>query len=176
MYDLHLRELQLNDEESFLLAMDKSQSLYGPWMSAPLTHDEFVEFYNRYNQSNHKSFLLSNKSNEIIGVFNLSEIVRGIFQNAYLGFSAVIDFAGKGYMSRGLKLILDKVFMEMDLHRLEANIQPENIRSLNLVKNNGFSKEGFSKRYLKINGEWRDFERWAITYEDWQALKNKNHV
>ncbi len=60
-----------------------------------------------------------------------------------------------------------KAFEELGLHRLEANIQPDNLKSINLVKNNGFKKEGVSPRYLKINGEWRDHERWAITYEDW---------
>jgi RimJ/RimL family protein N-acetyltransferase len=171
MHELIIRELKLSDEVHFLSAMQRSQSLYDPWMKAPLTHDEFVEFYNRYNQSNHKSFLLLNESNEMLGIFNLSEIVRGIFQNAYLGFSVVSDFAEKGYMSRGLKLILEKIFTEMELHRLEANIQPTNLRSINLVKKNGFRMEGFSEKYLKINGEWRDFERWAITYEDWLELK-----
>ncbi len=76
----------------------------------------------------------------ITGVFNLSEIVRGYFQNAYLGFYAVADYAGKGYMSAGLKLVLQDAFENLKLHRLEANIQPGNIRSINLVKNNGFRK------------------------------------
>jgi len=168
---LLLRELKLEDEAAFLSAMLRSQPLYGPWMKTPTTQDDFIELYNRYHQSNHKSLLLCDESNQIIGVFNLSEIVRGVFQNAYLGFSVVIDYAGQGFMSRGLKMILQKVFIEMQLHRLEANIQPANMRSINLVKNNGFRNEGFSPRYLIINGEWRDFERWAITYEDWEVLQ-----
>ena len=94
--------------------------------------------------------------------------MRGLFQNAYLGFSVVIEYAGKGYMSIGLKLVLHKIFTELNLHRVEANIQPQNTKSINLVKANGFRKEGFSPRYLKINGNWRDFERWAIIYEDWE--------
>jgi RimJ/RimL family protein N-acetyltransferase len=166
-----IRELQLSDEAAFLSAMQRSKSLYDTWMSAPLTHDQFIEFFNRYNQINHKSFLLCNTDNDIMGVFNLSEIVRSVFQNAYLGFSAVIDYAGKGYMSVGLKILLKKVFTEMELHRLEANIQPGNINSINLVKANGFRKEGYSPHYLKINSEWRDFERWAITSEDWDVIK-----
>jgi len=172
MESITIRELQLTDEAAFLNAMQRSKSLYDPWMSAPYTHEQFVEFYHRYNQSNHKSYLAcTNDNNNIVGVFNLSEIVRGLFQNAYLGFSAVIDYAGKEYMSRGLKIVLEKVFFELELHRLEANIQPNNINSINLVKANGFRKEGYSPRYLKINNEWCDFERWAITYEDWDVIK-----
>ena len=106
----------------------------------------------------------------MICVFNISEIVRSSFQSAYLSFYATCRFAGKGYMSAGLKLVLKKIFNELKLHRIEANIQPDNFSSLRLVKNNGFKKEGFSPRYLKINGEWRDHERWAITYEDFLSL------
>jgi ribosomal-protein-alanine N-acetyltransferase len=73
-------------------------------------------------------------------------------------------------MNAGLRLILQTVFEDLKLHRLEANIQPENNRSIHLVKNNGFRKEGYSPRYLKINGVWRDHERWAMTFEDWQLF------
>ncbi len=162
---LHIRELKIEDKEEFIAAMQCSESLHHPWMIAPVTAAEFDSYHQRYQQPDHKSFLLCH-SNKIAGVFNLSQIVRGIFQNAYLGFSAVSDYAGKGYMSTGLKLVLNYVFNEMGLHRLEANIQPDNVPSLRLVKKNGFRYEGFSPRYLKINNEWRGHERWAITYED----------
>lgn len=72
-------------------------------------------------------------------------------------------------MSAGLKLVLKKVFNELQLHRLEANIQPENMTSIWLVKKNGFRYEGFSPRYLKINNIWCGHERWAMTVEDFIA-------
>ncbi|MGI0487716.1 GNAT family N-acetyltransferase [Pantanalinema rosaneae CENA516] len=53
------------------------------------------------------------------------------------------------------------------MHRVEANVQPQNRASIHLVERLGFTKEGFSRRYLKINEEWRDHERWALTVEDW---------
>ena len=168
MRNLILHQLELRDEEIFLEAMQQSQSFYGPWMYAPTTHDEFVDFYFCYNQTNQRCYLLLNKHNDLVGLFSLSEITRGIFQNAYLGFCANVNFAGLGLISAGLKLLFKEVFINLDLHRLEANIQPENSASLNLVKTNGFSYEGLSKRYLNVNGEWRDFQRWAITVEDWQ--------
>lgn len=65
-----------------------------------------------------------------------------------------------------MRLTVDYAFWTLGLH-LEANIQPENIASIKLVKRLGFTKEGFSRRYLKVNGEWRDHERWALTVEDW---------
>jgi len=169
---LTLREPIIQDKKNFLEAMNQSQFLHHPWVSAPKTSEEFEAYMQKYaeSQDRNKSFLLLNQSGSIAGVFNISEIVRGGFQSGYLGFYSVEGFAGKGAMSAGLKLVLKKAFEELGLHRLEANIQPDNFRSTNLVKNNGFKKEGFSSRYLKINGEWRDHERWAITYEDFLSL------
>ncbi len=166
MSSITIREPKPEDKEAFLQAMLCSQSLHHPWVKSPQTSQEFDNYILRLQQTNQKGFFLCDQSNNIVGVVNLNEIVRGFFQSAYLGFYAVADYAGQGYMSAGLKLILHNVFEEMKLHRLEANIQPENIRSINLVKNNGFRKEGYSPRYLKVNNEWRDHERWAITYED----------
>ena len=161
-----IRPLLLEDQNDFIVAMQRSQILHHPWVNPPKTPEEFREYFQRSQASNNKSFLACDSSGNITGVFNISEIVHGLFQSAYLGFYAVTDYAGQGCMSLGLKLALNKFFKEMNLHRLEANIQPENTRSINLVKNNGFKKEGYSPRYLKIEGEWRDHERWAITLED----------
>lgn len=171
-----LRAPVLQDKILFLEAMTQNQSLHHPWVSAPKTSEEFEIYIQKYSadQNQNKSFLLldlsENSAGNIAGVFNINEIVRGGFQSGYLGFYSVEGYAGKGMMSAGLKLVLKKAFEELGLHRLEANIQSDNFRSTNLVKNNGFKKEGFSPRYLKINGEWRDHERWAMTYEDWLAI------
>lgn len=161
-----IREPRIEDKEAFIDAMQRSQSLHHPWVKVPITSEEFAAYLQRYQQPNHKSFLVCNDEKMIVGVFNVSEIVRGLFQNAYLGFYVVADYAGKGYMSAGLKLVLDKIFNELKLHRIEANIQPENIKSKQLIQKNGFRYEGFSPHYLKINEEWRGHEHWAMTYED----------
>ena len=107
------------------------------------------------------------------GVFNFSEIVRGTFQSAYLGYYAFAPHAGDGYMSDGLRLALDSAFRTLKLHRVEANIQPGNVRSIALVRKAGFTREGFSRRYIKIAGRWRDHVRFALTIEDWRARTKK---
>ena len=99
---------------------------------------------------------------------NVNCIVRGLFQSAYLGYYVGAAFAGRGYMAEGLALVVRHAFSEMGLHRLEANIQPDNAASIALARRCGFRKEGFSPRYLRISGEWRDHERWALLADEEQ--------
>jgi ribosomal-protein-alanine N-acetyltransferase len=106
----------------------------------------------------------------IAGVFRLSQIFRQNFQSAYLGFYAMAPSAGRGYMAEGLQLVLRHAFLNLKLHRVEANVQPANHPSKRLVRRAGFRYEGFSSRYLKIGRRWRDHERWAMTVEDWRDL------
>jgi ribosomal-protein-alanine N-acetyltransferase len=101
----------------------------------------------------------------------LSQIFRKSFQNAYLGYMLGERFTRFGYMTEAVGLTLDYAFKDLDLHRVEANVQPSNLPSIRVLQRSGFSKEGFSRRYLKIGGRWRDHERWAIIAEDWNDRK-----
>ena len=105
------------------------------------------------------------------GVAELGQIVHGAFKNAYLGYYAGAPFAGRRYMTEGISLVLDHAFNRSRLHRVEANIQPDNVASIALVKRLGLTREGYSRRYLKISGRWRDHERWAMLAEDWRTLR-----
>lgn len=107
----------------------------------------------------------------IAGTINLSQIFRKAFQNAYLGYMLGAGFTGFGYMTESVALVLGFAFHDLKLHRVEANVQPTNLPSIRVLERNGFTKEGFSRRYLKIGGRWRDHERWAIIEEDWKARK-----
>ena len=93
-------------------------------------------------------------------------------QGAFLGYAGVPGMQGQGYMREAMALVLDRAFGELGLHRIEANVQPGNEASLALVRGAGFEREGFSPRYLKIGGRWRDHERWAIRDEIWHARKD----
>src|SRR5207237_4260491 len=89
-------------------------------------------------------------------------------QSAYLGYAVGKSFARQGYMREGIELVLRHAFLNLRLHRVEANIQPGNKASISLAQSAGFRREGFSPRYLKIGGRWRDHERWAILADDWR--------
>jgi ribosomal-protein-alanine N-acetyltransferase len=157
------------DAAEFTALMRESRRLHQPWSFPPVRDEEFVALVDRARADDFELFLLCGRGDgRIMGFFNLSQIFRGPFLNAYLGYAVGAAFAGAGYMSEGIELVLRHTFGPLGLHRLEANIQPGNERSIALAKRAGFRLEGFSPRYLKIDGKWRDHERWAILAEEWQ--------
>ncbi len=156
------------DWKELLSLHRKSKEFHYPWVFPPCTEDECKAYIKRCQNQNFEGLLICDAiTKNIIGVANLSQIFYGGFQNAYLGYYVDVDFAGQGFMLQGVRLAISHAFHNLGLHRVEANIQPENITSIHLVKRLGFTKEGFSRRYLKVNGEWRDCERWALTSENW---------
>ena len=107
----------------------------------------------------------------LLGHVEISQIARGNFQSAYLGYAIGAEHRGQGYMTEALQLALRHAFRTLRLHRIEANVEPDNEASHALVRRAGFAREGFSRRYLKIRGRWRDHERWALLAEDWQPIQ-----
>lgn len=158
-------------EAAFLDAVGRSRRLHHPWVSAPADSQAFRRFIDKPEGGREASFLVMTPGGEMAGVVNLNEIVRGVFKNAYLGYYAFSPLAGKGAMKAGLRAVIRRAFGPLGLHRLEANIQPKNFASIALVRRLGFRLEGFSPRYLKIGGRWRDHERWAITREDFRGMR-----
>jgi [ribosomal protein S5]-alanine N-acetyltransferase len=164
-----IKKTTAEDCQELISLHQKSKEFHFPWSFPPLTEKECKDYISRCQNKDFEGLLICHSNNKkIIGVANLSQIFYGGFQNAYLGYYVDVDFANKGFMSEGIRLVINHAFYTLGLHRIEANIQPQNIPSINLVKRLGFTKEGFSRRYLKINGEWRDHERWALTVEDWK--------
>jgi [ribosomal protein S5]-alanine N-acetyltransferase len=157
-----------SDQEEFLELMRASRSFHKPWASAPTDEDRFAAYLADARRPDFAAMLICRQSDAaIIGFFNLSQIVRRGLQSAYLGYAVGEPHAGQGYMREGLELVLRHAFTTLRLHRVEANIQPGNQASIALARGAGFRREGFSPRYLKIGGRWRDHERWAILVEEW---------
>ena len=133
-------------------------------MSLPATPDDFQAYIRRYEEPGEESLLICLRSTgAIAGKVNINSIIRGRFQCGSLGYNAFAPTAGHGYLTEGVGLAVRYAFGQLRLHRLEANIQPGNHRSLRLVQRLGFRREGYSPEMLFINGAWQDHERWAIT-------------
>ncbi|MGV9248105.1 GNAT family N-acetyltransferase [Streptomyces sp. NPDC003710] len=160
-----IRPVCVNDYEEITALTRDSAELHHPWIPRRDTSREaFDDFVARFAQPTHEGLVIClRQTDEIVGGVNINNIVRGSMQSGMLGYVAYASTAGRGYMSEGLRLVVQFAFTELGLHRLEANIQPTNTASLNLVKRLGFRREGYSPGFQRINGVWQDHERWALT-------------
>ena len=160
---IYLRRVARSDQHEFLASVRASRAVQRRWTRPPSTPQQFRAYEKRMRQPGNRGLLVCERgSGALVGVINLSNVVLGLFRSAYLGYYAFAGFERRGLMREGLKAVVQHAFKSMKLHRLEANIQPGNAASIALVRSCGFSKEGYSPRYLKIGGRWRDHERWAI--------------
>jgi len=160
---VYVRPVEARDRAEFLALVQQSRALHDPWIAPPLTPRAFDQYHARTHREDHEGLLVCRAgSDAIVGVINVNNIVRGTFLSASLGYYVGLPWAGRGFMTEGLELVKELMFRGLGLHRLEANIQPTNLPSINLVKRCGFRLEGISPGYLFIDGAWRDHERWAI--------------
>jgi [ribosomal protein S5]-alanine N-acetyltransferase len=169
---VHLRHPQADDFEE-LLARYRSSRKHLAGL-APVTYDraKFGQYLLSSEQESNANFVICRDiDGVIVGSIGLSQIFRKAFQNAYLGYQLFAGFTGEGYMTEAVATVLRYAFVEQKLHRIEANVQPQNQPSINVLKRCRFTKEGYSPKYLKIGGRWQDHERWAIIKEDWKAFK-----
>lgn len=163
-----IRPPTVADCPEFLAAVRRSRALHGSWITPRAkTPKEFATYLKRASAGRHYRFLIIHRdSGGIAGVISINDVIRGDFQSAAIGYYAFAPYAGRGLMRAGLLLVLKQAFQELKLHRLEANIQPDNRASIALVKKCGFVREGFSRRLIKVRGRWKDHERWAILTEN----------
>lgn len=107
---IKLRPLVQDDEDKFLKTMQKSKDFHYPFVTAPQTSEEFQDFFQKTQQYNRRCYLALKEDDDIVGVFNISEIVQSVFQSAYLGYFASVTYAGQGLMNQALKLALKEIF------------------------------------------------------------------
>ncbi len=166
--DVVLSPPSLADAAEFIEAAQASAPMQRPWVSAPDSPERFAAFLTRAGREDQASYLIRHRQcGALIGYVNINNIVRGALRSGYLGYAAFASHSGRGLMTAGLAAVISDAFTDLGLHRLEANIQPDNARSLALVRRLGFRQEGLSPRYLLVDGDWRDHERWAILAEHW---------
>lgn len=170
------------DVEAYARASERSRGRLSEWNPVdPYGLPSLIGAASRY----HRTLLLHARSPEgdhdLVGKVNLTNVVLGRAMTGTLGYDAFDPYAGRGLFGEGLRLVVDLAFTPaprgMGLHRLEANVQPGNVRSAAVLRRLGFRREGFSPAYLLMPGpaggagrdQWRDHDRYAVTAGEWPA-------
>lgn len=158
-----IRPVNGADQAAFVAAARTSRALHASWVAAPTDAAAFKRYIARFDGVTNFGFVVYLPSTgAVVGAINLTNVIFGLFRSGYLGYFAFAGYEGQGYMAHGLRAVVRHAFSDLKLHRLEANIQPMNLASIALVRACGFEQEGYSRKYLKIGGRWRDHERWAV--------------
>ena len=166
---VYLRKPARPDEREFTAAALRSRGLHDRWVHPATNASTFRRWMTRGERHDTEQFLVIDRTDDsMVGFINLNNVIRGNLSSAFLGYAAFVPHAGTGKMGDGLELVLSTAFTQLRLNRLEANIQPGNEPSKALVRRAGFRLEGYSPDYLRIDGVWRDHERWAILESEWR--------
>jgi ribosomal-protein-alanine N-acetyltransferase len=157
---VRLRVLERGDREEFIELAVASRQLHRPWTYPPERPEQFDDLYARSRREDCVCLLACLRDGgEIAGVLILSQMVRGAFQSAFLGYYASARYAGRGYMREAIGLVVDLAFGPLALHRLEANIQPGNAASIALARSAASTSDApsfaFTGSFCSMNATWR---------------------
>jgi ribosomal-protein-alanine N-acetyltransferase len=173
---LHLKSLEKNDSNIFYDFLMRNYDFFKPWSPRYVEDYRKKETHNakmdnmvkEYTEGRTIKFFLFKKDDpeRIIGTTVLANIVRGPFLSCFLGYRVDEQENGMGYASEAIKKVVEYAFTELGLHRIEVNIIPRNKASLRVMEKTGFTYEGTSKKYLRINGVWEDHIHFVMLNED----------
>ena len=151
--------------KSFLVPWEPS------WDASSCTRRAYLRYFKNSNylanMDRAYSFLIfKTEDKALLGGINIGNVRRGVSQSASLGYWIGEKYSRNGYMKEALKLLIPSLFVDLRLNRIEAATLEENIASKNLLKKIGFKKEGVLRKYLKINGTWRDHVLYGLLEND----------
>jgi len=173
-----LRALEPSDAREFARVLEVSRAEWAPWTpSRPAGSSDGDVFEQELERAakglaagTHLRLAGFLGDGRVAGLFSLNEIVRGVFESAYAGWSVSADQTRRGLGTEGVGALLDLAFDEpptgLGLHRVQANIIPRNAASLRIAEKVGLRREGLALRYLRIAGRWEDHLMFAMTRED----------
>ena len=160
-----VRPLTGDDACAFLALTEESSQFHRKWIKMPTDSDAFERYLSGFDDKNAFCFVVCD-ADSIVGFVSLTGIEREPYHRGRLGYGVFEQYAKMGYMSFGLEYVIRLAFEDLKLHRIEADIQPGNDPSKWLIKKIGFTYEGISERFIRVNGKWIDHERWALTFDD----------
>jgi ribosomal-protein-alanine N-acetyltransferase len=178
--DVGLRPFRLRDAQAWSEARIRNEEWLAPWEGrqpglpdttwedrhSPSSYAAMLRMMRRESRAGRSLPLAIVVRGSLAGQVTVANVVRGAFQSASVGYWVDRDVAGRGVMPTALALVVDHCLGPVGLHRVEANIRPENGPSLRVVRKLGFREEGLHPRFLFIDGAWRDHLSFAVTRED----------
>lgn len=175
-----LRHPQASDYDAWAKLRDQSRAHLQPWEPTwgpdELTRASFRRRLSRYAQEIREDrgypYWVLSPAGQLMGGCTLSNVRRGVSQTATLGYWMGAQYAGKGLMTAAVRTLLAHSFGGLGLHRVEAACLPVNEASKKVLLKAGFAEEGFARKYLKIDGEWRDHLLFGIVEEDWRKSRS----
>jgi ribosomal-protein-alanine N-acetyltransferase len=168
-----LRPLRRRDGRTWNAVRSANADWLAPWEAThpegtgrPLTFAAMVRGFDREARAGRMIPLGVELDGRLVGQVTVSGIVWGSLRSGQIGYWVDRGVAGRGVMPTAVAMTVDHCFFGLGMHRLEVNIRPENVASLRVVEKLGFRAEGVRRRYLHIDGAWRDHATFAITPED----------
>lgn len=170
-----LRIPVMSDFDAWACLRDESRAFLAPWEPTwpldDLTRPAFRRRLRRYwrdvrEDSAYPFFVFDDRHNELLGGLTLGNIRRGVAQSCQIGYWIGERHRRQGHMTRAVRQAVRFAFDELKLHRMEAACLPDNLASIGLLRRCGFVEEGRARRYLRINGEWRDHLLFATLSDD----------
>jgi ribosomal-protein-alanine N-acetyltransferase len=178
---LTLRPLTAAERTAYVRAVETSMDHLRPWLPTPPPGDTAEAAFERElgraeadrTSGTGSRWVALLPDGRVAGMFNLSQIFRLSFQNAYAGWWVAADCVGRGLATEGVAALLDLAFaaepVGLGLHRVQANIIPRNAPSVRVAEKCGMRLEGTARRYLRIAGRWQDHLMFAKTAEEHAA-------
>lgn len=181
--DIYLRPPSLFDYGKWRLIREESRNFLTPWEPTWQIGEHTLKRYirliiiysRRRRRDTQYSFFIFDRNDQLLGGINVFNIKRGISQSCTIGYWIGKKYSNKGYMTKALNILIDYLFNQYKINRIEAACLPSNNPSIKLLLRLGFSKEGYATDYLRINGCWEDHLLFAITKKkyDFDKINDK---
>jgi ribosomal-protein-alanine N-acetyltransferase len=177
---LVLRPPRTGDVPRMRLALRKNTTHLKPWSVAPAPGEDpasltavsraVLRHRREWKQGLTYVLLISSREDEsaVIGRIALGGVLRGAFQNAYLGYWIDAEHQSRGFMTEAVTAATTFAFETAGLHRVQAAVMPRNAPSQRVLEKVGYRREGVAQRYLCIAGHWEDHVLFAMTADEWQ--------
>jgi [ribosomal protein S5]-alanine N-acetyltransferase len=171
---VYLRPPEIRDYQTWAELRAASRAFLTPWEPTwpgdDLTYAAFRRRVRRSHQeiANDEAypFLIFRDDDVLAGGITLGQVKRGVVQSGTLGYWIGAPYARQGLMSSAVRAVIGYGFTTLRLHRIEASCLPHNKPSISLLERAGFTREGYARAYLRINGDWQDHLLYALLDSD----------